>query len=687
MSPYRVGDYDEPSIYDLPPPPPPPEMPPLPAARYRSHGGDSWRPGNNQGSSQQNEFSFRNNRDAPQYPREHDRTGQPRYHGNQARSHIHSENRDRYRQGTNYRTSAQRGTYNSAQRGNRRVATAARPLLSQKQGDSPVQMLGAADGSDVGMRFLPAEDMSDSDEEQMDLSESDQDQADGRNVSLVEMAAGLGTDNEDEVGIEPRTKKRALGTTRNEPANEANLPKWSNPDPYTSLPPTDDSLRKKKDVVKIIRKARIATTKPSSTTNEAAANDDFISFGFEEEIALEGESIRSLSPIDMNAEGRIEVPGAPSGPRQSSHLQILHSEDFSKAPGTQHFPMSADKLGPPPGLQQSGSVVHDNSALDYNDPLGNRKRTHDDIIKSTLERPVIRKKGFLGTPKGSLVEEWIPRNGMDPTPWHDPGSTYQTENMGFRQVIEPPRHLQLTSLTSFRLHKEICDFYEFVRPQKFEQRVREDLLDRLQKVVEEKFLNSRVYCFGSFAAGLYLPNADMDVVIVSEEFSALGRKVVCQSSGSMRKFGSYLQSSQFAEQDSVEVIVGAKVPLIKFVDRETAIRVDVSFENQTGLVANDTFKAWKSRFPAMPVLVILIKQFLMMRGLNEVVNGGLGGFSVTCLVTSLLQNMPRVQSGDLIPEQHLGEILIEFLDFYGNQLDTARTGIRMHPPGYFDKVR
>lgn len=178
----------------------------------------------------------------------------------------------------------------------------------------------------------------------------------------------------------------------------------------------------------------------------------------------------------------------------------------------------------------------------------------------------------------------------------------------------------------------------------------------------------------------------MDVVIISEEYRTLGQKVICQSNSSMRRFGSYLQTSQFAEEDSIEVITGAKVPLIKFVDRETAIRVDVSFENQTGLIANDTFNTWKSRFPAMPILVTLIKQFLMMRGLNEVVNGGLGGFSVTCLVTSLLQNMPRVQIGEFIPEQHLGEILIEFLDFYGNQLDITRTGIRMNPPEYFDKV-
>ena len=194
-----------------------------------------------------------------------------------------------------------------------------------------------------------------------------------------------------------------------------------------------------------------------------------------------------------------------------------------------------------------------------------------------------------------------------------------------------------------------------------------------------------VHCFGSFAAGLYLPNADMDVVVISRDFRETGEKIACQSKSTMYKFSHYLENT-VAEQGSIEVIAKAKVPIIKFVDRITAIRVDVSFENETGIIANETFLSWKQQFPAMPVLVTIIKQFLMIRGLNDVSGGGLGGFSVTCLVTSLLQNMPRVQLGEIIPEHHLGEMLIEFLDFYGNQLDIGRVGITMDPPGYFDKV-
>ena len=178
----------------------------------------------------------------------------------------------------------------------------------------------------------------------------------------------------------------------------------------------------------------------------------------------------------------------------------------------------------------------------------------------------------------------------------------------------------------------------------------------------------------------------MDLVVVSKKYLNRGVPTVFQSAQSKHKLAYHLERIGIAEQGSMEIIAKAKVPLVKFVDRVTSLRVDLSFENDTGLIANDTFDSWKRTFPAMPIIVTVIKQFLMMRGLNEVVNGGLGGFSVTCLVTSLLQNMPRVQTGEIKPERHLGEILLEFLDLYGNQLDISRTGIMMSPPGYFNKV-
>lgn len=204
--------------------------------------------------------------------------------------------------------------------------------------------------------------------------------------------------------------------------------------------------------------------------------------------------------------------------------------------------------------------------------------------------------------------------------------------------------------------------------------------------LKEEYRNADIRSFGSFPAGLYLPTADMDLVCVSDEFMRNGRKIIGQRTNDIRRFADFVKRANLAIPGSIDMILKAKVPLVKYVDRITGLKVDISFENSTGLVANKTFQDWKAQYPAMPILVTLIKHLLAMRGLNEPVNGGIGGFSVTCLVVSLLQNMPQVQSRSMIPEHHLGEILMEFLDLYGNQFDVAKTAIQFDPPGYVSKV-
>lgn len=212
------------------------------------------------------------------------------------------------------------------------------------------------------------------------------------------------------------------------------------------------------------------------------------------------------------------------------------------------------------------------------------------------------------------------------------------------------------------------------------------VVEDLREKVRETFPTADIHCFGSFPAGLYLPTADMDLVCVSDEFMRFGRKTIGQGYKQIRAFGDFVTRNDLAIPGTMEMISKARVPLIKYVDRLTGLKVDISFENSTGLVANKTFQDWKAQYPAMPILATLIKHLLAMRGLNEPVNGGIGGFSVICLVVSLLQNMPQVQSRSMIPEHHLGEILMEFFDLYGNQFDVTTTAIQFDPPGYVSKV-
>lgn len=201
------------------------------------------------------------------------------------------------------------------------------------------------------------------------------------------------------------------------------------------------------------------------------------------------------------------------------------------------------------------------------------------------------------------------------------------------------------------------------------------------------FGGAQVHAFGSFMSGLYLPTADMDLVVTSASFMRGGPSTYLGAKSWLYKFQKFLVAQCVADADAIEVIAHARIPLVKFVDRTTGLKVDVSFENLGGVHAIETFVQWRTLYPAMPILTTVIKHFLLMRGLNEPVNGGIGGFSVICLVVSMLQLCPQVQSRSLIPEHNLGEMLMEFFALYGRHFQREVVAISLtNPVGYIRKV-
>jgi non-canonical poly(A) RNA polymerase PAPD5/7 len=229
------------------------------------------------------------------------------------------------------------------------------------------------------------------------------------------------------------------------------------------------------------------------------------------------------------------------------------------------------------------------------------------------------------------------------------------------------------------------DFYDHIRPQDFEERIRGQLVEQLKNLCRANFRDAEVYPFGSFPSGLYLPTGDIDLVLCSDSVMDGGRARYTNKSA-LYAFKSMLINSGLANHNDIELIIGARVPLVKFIDSRTGLKVDVSFENLTGINAINTFLAWKKQYPAMPVLVTLVKHFLAMRGLNEPVNGGIGGFSVICLVVSMLQQMPDIQSRSKNGEHYYGDLLMAFFDLYGNKFNYHTTAISLNPPAYIPKV-
>lgn len=206
-----------------------------------------------------------------------------------------------------------------------------------------------------GPTYLSLDGLSDSEEAAMDISDSDRE----AESDLTETR-----ERPEDAVSGPAAKRTRLLTASEEMGSLSNIPKWSNPDPYTALPCPDDSRGKRVDVVQLIRKARVQGTLDSKTAVKEEA--DFISFD------EDGSGM---------AQPNGEIPSELNSPK-SEGVQRVTSDapirNFTN-PST-HGPLLPTQDG------KSAATAIDletnlTTSLVPSTELGSRKRTIDDNIK------------------------------------------------------------------------------------------------------------------------------------------------------------------------------------------------------------------------------------------------------------------------------------------------------------------
>ncbi|KAI7799276.1 terminal nucleotidyltransferase 4A [Triplophysa rosa] len=220
------------------------------------------------------------------------------------------------------------------------------------------------------------------------------------------------------------------------------------------------------------------------------------------------------------------------------------------------------------------------------------------------------------------------------------------------------------------LHEEIMDFYNFMSPRPEEATMRQEVVDRIESIIKELWPSADVQIFGSFSTGLYLPTSDIDLVV----FGKWEKPPLQQLEQALRKHS-------VAEPYSIKVLDKATVPIIKLTDQETEVKVDISFNVETGIKAASFIKEYVKKYTVLPYLIFVLKQFLLQRDLNEVFTGGISSYSLILMVISFLQLHPRIDARN--PNINLGTLLIEFFELYGRHFNYLKTGIRIKNGGAY----
>lgn len=235
-------------------------------------------------------------------------------------------------------------------------------------------------------------------------------------------------------------------------------------------------------------------------------------------------------------------------------------------------------------------------------------------------------------------------------PWRSPDRTYDHGVIG--------------------LHQEMEDFYAWMCPEEEEHDMRKRVVNRIEEIIVDLWPAARVEIFGSFRTGLYLPTSDIDLVVIGKWDSL-----------PLRTLEKALLEKGIAEQSTLKVLDRASVPIVKLTDRETDIKVDISFNMNSGVNSARLIKEFKTMFPALPKLVMVLKQFLLQRDLNEVFTGGISSYSLILMTVSFLQLHPRLDASR--PDANLGVLLIEFFELYGRHFNYLKTGLRIKEGGAY----
>ncbi|XP_065145614.1 terminal nucleotidyltransferase 4B [Paramisgurnus dabryanus] len=220
------------------------------------------------------------------------------------------------------------------------------------------------------------------------------------------------------------------------------------------------------------------------------------------------------------------------------------------------------------------------------------------------------------------------------------------------------------------LHEEIKDFYEYISPRPEEEQMRLEVVARIQRVIKDLWPSAEVQVFGSFSTGLYLPTSDIDLVVFGN-WETLPLWTLEEA----------LRKRQVADENTIKVLDKATVPIIKLTDSRTEVKVDISFNVQSGVKAANLIKDFKQQYPVLPYLVMVLKQFLLQRELNEVFTGGIGSYSLFLMAVSFLQLHYREDVNS--PNPNLGVLLIEFFELYGRHFNYLKTGIRIKDGGSY----
>lgn len=144
-----------------------------------------------------------------------------------------------------------------------------------------------------------------------------------------------------------------------------------------------------------------------------------------------------------------------------------------------------------------------------------------------------------------------------------------------------------------------------------ERALRENATAHIASLVRQIWPSAKIKPFGSFAWGFTLPTSDIDLLVLE-----------VADHSSLRLLGEKIQDSNIAQENSIQVKDTGRIPIIKYIDRESRIIIDITFENAEEMDRlADLLSKYRREYPVFVKIAIVLKQFLGQHELNKRITG------------------------------------------------------------------
>lgn len=215
----------------------------------------------------------------------------------------------------------------------------------------------------------------------------------------------------------------------------------------------------------------------------------------------------------------------------------------------------------------------------------------------------------------------------------------------------------------YAFHLEILDFFDYIKPPQSEIRQKQLAFSFLKNFFETNIPDCSLFCFGSSAMELCLPGGDIDLVLFQNDYStrSLFNKTSKLILKNQKLFG------------NVEQIIGARVPIIKFVVLEFGYDCDLCFNEKGGLETLAFMQNSLQKYPPIGPIFIILKLFLRQRRLHLTFKGGIGSYLLFCLVLHFIKfynlKISTLFGKEMIKCINMAQYILQFLHYFGSEFN------------------